>query len=619
MRKKIWNDLDIFLGVLGAIGGFATLIVGLKLSNAMLQQVSSILIFAVLIYFFCRRTLQKKEEASIIISNSHQKFLYSTITFQILFIFALVLYYTGDYSRPLLFLIVASIMAGCLAVSICAAATSLQSLLILFEILALGILLRATAYFQFPTMIGGDPWAHASWIQSLSIMGNTVEAMAAYQSFPLMHIFVASLHDITDLAIKDSMAFVGLCEVLSLMFLYLIGRKFFDEKVGLIATLLLALSASHVLYGYLIIPQTFGVALMPILFFLLFLQNTGSNNKRVSYNILIIVVLLAFLFMHTITSFAVLVILFSVLVMLLITHLLSKEQVNRSNISLFAIISLLFFVLIIEYWGYASDFSGFMLGSIRWGFSSSDLAPAASTISAMSNDFVYSLMKQSSIYITILFAIIGSLYILKWKKSLIYMLFGWGVVVFVYASVFLELHSFLPGRWLVFISLALSIPLTLSFVILTNMASRKSVFLFVIFAFFALVMVTNYEANVTNVNPLTPYPTEALRSSEVASAQTLANIVPPTVDLYGDVYTLRFGNAKRPIIDGSAIYANNQGFSGVLLLRKELMDNVFFAPSSGESSHLSIARCDPSVTQSIQKGWKIYDCGTVTAIGKVKT
>jgi len=618
MREKIWNNLDIVLGILGVLGGLITLIIGLKLSNAMLQQVSSILIFAVLIYFFCRRTLQKKEEASIIISNSHQKFLYSTITFQILFIFALVLYYTGDYSRPLLFLIVASIMAGCLAVSICAAATSLQSLLILFEILALGILLRATAYFQFPTMIGGDPWAHASWIQSLSIMGNTVEAMAAYQSFPLMHIFVASLHDITDLAIKDSMAFVGLCEVLSLMFLYLIGRKFFDEKVGLIATLLLALSASHVLYGYLIIPQTFGVALIPMLFFLLFLQKVAPNNKS-RYNILTVIVLVALLFTHTITSFAALVILSSVLAMLVITNLLSPKQVKRSNILLFTMVPLLFSILIIGYWGYASNFSGFILDSIRWGFSSADLAPAASAISAMSNDFVYSLMRQSPLYITILFAIIGSLYILKWKKSLIYMLSGWGIVVFVYITVFLGLHSFLPGRWLVFISLALFIPLTIPFVILTNTVSRKSVFLFVIVAFFALVMVTNYEANVTNVNPLTPYPTQALRSSEVVSAKTLANVVPPTVDLYGDVYTLRFGNAERQIIDGSAVYANNQDFSGVLLLRRELMNNVFFAPSSGESSHLSIARFDPSAAQSIQKGWKIYDCGTVTAIGKVRT
>lgn len=617
MREKIWNNLDILLGILGVLGGLITLIIGLKSSNAMLQQVSLTLLLPILVYLFCRRTLQENEENSIIISNPRQKFLYSTLVFQILFIFALVLYRTGDYTRPLSFLIIISIMAGCLAVSIYAATTNLQYLFTLIEILALGILLRATVYFQFPTMIGNDPWAHAAWIQSVSVIGNIAEAMAAYQFFPLMHIFVASLHDITGLAIKESMAFVGLCEVFSLVFLFLIGRKFFDEKIGLLATLLLALSASNILYGYLIIPQTFGIAFIPMLFFLLFLQNIAPNNKR--YNILTVIVLVALLFTHTITSFAALVFLFSVLTVLVITNLLSPKQVKWSNMLLFIIIPLLFSILIIGYWIYASDFSGFIINSIRWGFSSADLAPAASTISAMSNDFVYSLMRQSPIYITIFFAIIGSLYILKWKKSLIYMLSGWGIVVFVYISVFLGLHSFLPGRWLVFISLALFIPLTIPFVILTNTVSRKSVFLFVIVAFFALVMVTNYEANVTNVNPLTPYPTQALRSSEVVSAKTLVNVVPPTVDLYGDIYTRRFGNAERQIIDGSAVYANNQDFSGVLLLRRELMNNVFFAPSSGESSHLSIARFDPSAAQSIQKGWKIYDCGTVTAIVKVRT
>ena len=144
--------------------------------------------------------------------------------------------------------------------------------------------------------------------------------------------------------------------------------------------------------------------------------------------------------------------------MLVITNLLSPKQVKRSNILLFTMVPLLFSILIIEYWGYASNFSGFILDSIRWGFSSADLAPAASAISAMSNDFVYSLMKQSPIYITILFAIIGSLYILKWKKSLIYMLFGWGVVVFVYASVFLNCTVFYRGGgWFSYPLLCLSL------------------------------------------------------------------------------------------------------------------------------------------------------------------
>jgi hypothetical protein len=224
-------------------------------------------------------------------------------------------------------------------------------------------------------------------------------------------------------------------------------------------------------------------------------------------------------------------------------------------------------------------------------------------------------MKYAPIFITIFFAIIGSLYVLKEDRKNLILLFGWGVVIFTFFCVFLDFHSFLPGRWLAFIPLVLFFPLSLSLNIFFSYFSKAEIINFIIVIIIAFIMLTNYEANVVNLNPFTPYPTQAFSKQEMISANTLGNIVIKTDNIFTDVYFRNAIGNKRKSYDGSNIYLYAKEFSGILLIRDEIMNNVFFARIDNTSSHYSTAQINFKIIERIMNNCKkIFDSGKVQAV-----
>lgn len=611
---KIWINIDLICALLCIITGICALFFVYYLSNAMLLLVALTLVSAPLIYLLCRNRFQKIKTFDPKEICSRKGYYTLSILFYMLFSINLIIFFVEDYSRPIIFLFIASLMAGIIAVSIYGSSTNLQYSLILVEIISLSSLLQTTAYFQFPSMIGNDPNAHANYILSLSMIGDVSKAMAPYQSFPLMHILATSIHTMTELPIKYSMAVITFCMIFSLIFLFLIGKKIFGEKISLIGVLFLIVSSPNILLGYIIIPQSFGITFIPILIFLLFNQNNCPEKYKYKYYIFTIVFLIALLFTHSITTFVTLLILISILIAQALTNLINQEKINFKNGFLHLFITIIFFILIIEYWSYALGFSRFALNSIRVGFSSPDLAPASSVLYEMQGSIIYSFMKYAPTILTIFFAIIGSLYILKWEKKHLFVLFGWGIVTFIFFCVFLDLHSFLPGRWLAFIPLILFFPLALSFNFISSLFSRKLILMFIIVTIITFTMITNYEANVTNLNPFTPYPTQALTKSEIISANTFSKIVSSNDNIYTDLYFRNVESGIRKFSDGSSIYLNNKNFSGILVIREEILRNVFFAKLDDTSSHYSSVQVNPKLIDIIMSKCKIYYSGKIEAI-----
>lgn len=611
---KFWINIDFIFAIISIILGVFAFILANYLSNAMLLLVALILLTSALIYLLCRNKFQKT-------TNFEQKELYSRkenyclfILFYILFSINLLLFFFEEYSRPIIFIIITSIMAGIIAVSIYRSFSNFHFFFILLQIISLSCLIQGTAYFQFPSMIGNDPNAHADYIFSLSRSGDISKSMAPYQSFPLMHLLVTLIHILTNLPIKLSMGTVMFCMIVSLTFLYLIGKTFFREKISLIGLLFLSLSAPNILLGYIIIPQSLGITFIPMLVFLLFTRNYCLEKNKSHYYFFTILLLIALLFTHSITSFVTLIILISILIVQTITYYINQEKNNYKKEFLFLIITVIFFILLIEYWSISFGFSRFALDSIRLGFSSPDLAPASSVISEMKSSIIFSFMKFAPTFITIFFAIIGSLFILKCERKKFILLFGWGVVIFSFFCVFLDLHSFLPGRWLAFIPLVLFFPLALSLNIILNYFTKNQIINFILITIIAFTMLTNYEANVVNLNPFTPYPTQALSKTEMISANTLTNIVTTTDYLFTDVYFRNAIGSTRKTSDGSSIYLYNEEFSGILVVRDEILKNVFFAKIDDTSSHYSSVLINSKKIDRIMNNCKIYDCGKVQAV-----
>jgi hypothetical protein len=186
--------------------------------------------------------------------------------------------------------------------------------------------------------------------------------------------------------------------------------------------------------------------------------------------------------------------------------------------------------------------------------------------------------------------------------------YGWGVVVFVCLSTFLNWYTFLPGRWFDYVEVVLIVPLVIALSCLSALFRNRALAMPMIVFIFSILMVTNYNANVTNLIPLTPYPTQSLKASENDAARTLRSVMPDRARSYTDTYYSGFLGAG----DGSLILLGMRQLNGILVLRKEVEENAFYVVGGSDHFDTVEVKYVPNPGDS-----KIYDCGTVQAIAMV--
>ena len=93
---------------------------------------------------------------------------------------------TAVYSRPVLFLVLTSVLAALIAIEIAITADSRHVPSALFKIIILGILIRASAYFEFPSAISVDPYYHSGFIQYILDHGYVPAYAAPYASLEVL-------------------------------------------------------------------------------------------------------------------------------------------------------------------------------------------------------------------------------------------------------------------------------------------------------------------------------------------------------------------------------------------------------------------------------------------------
>lgn len=612
-KKYIWkviNNADIIVGILLLVSGILAFLLGFKLGVDRLEQVSLVLISATVMFFILRRKFPKSVESLFSKGEiSKATFLLTSIIFFFLFIFGVLIINQELYGRPLSFLAVISIITGLIAVQIVSTTNKRHYYWVLFEIILLGILVRASVFYQFDGLIGGDPWVHLKSINSIIDMGYITDQIKGYYNFPLMHIFIASVHYLTGLDIKNSMFIAGLCEFLSFIFIFLIVKEFFDYKMGLLSFLILAVATYPVVFGFLIIPQGFSIIYLSALIYLIFKQKElKSIYKLTIYIIFTLIFLTANIFTHTINSFAILVFLLAIFTVDTFKIKLAEIfGIKSKNITYISVTLLLFFGLfLIYYWMQASGFMGVVGESLKWGLSSKDQAPSVSTIA---ESFITTVMKMLPLYLFSFFALIGTLFTLKIKNFKTISLYGWLVILFIFTSVFLSLNSLLPARWFIYIQISLIVPVAIAVLAISRISPKKVLALFLIVTLLSFVGLTSYEANAQNVNPFTPYPTSGAKYSEmnIGIFSEISSNTTVFIDLGH-----RISNFNGISGDASRILSGNLTFEGIIFVRKDLEYNPFFTSALG-GGHYSVSGLDRSFLDKIEKENRIYDSGTVTA------
>jgi hypothetical protein len=160
-----------------------------------------------------------------------------------------------------------------------------QLYILLFEICLVAFNLRAGIYLNYRGMIGVDPWSLRLFVVDIINKGAVVESefLGQYSSFVIMQVYSAIASLICGVSSKIGMFIaVTLPNIFCTIFIFLIARKLFSEKIGLIAMLIYGFCDFSIAYSIQICAWSFGIPLYIVAIYLL-IGTKGAINKYRSY------------------------------------------------------------------------------------------------------------------------------------------------------------------------------------------------------------------------------------------------------------------------------------------------------------------------------------------------
>lgn len=462
--------LDSAIAILGMLGGIFILIESIVCGNNHFHY--SVLMFLPSFLYIIFRKKATHKIPNVLFSKN---FILAGIAIFFLLVFLIIwISHTTLYYEPPIYFFLCSLAAVPIILHIfgCDTKKNYYLWLVLFEIIILSIVIRYSAYYGSAGIYGQDPWWHTQWIKETIETGHITPGqyrINPYYNLPIFHLLSGITSIISLLSIQDttfiSIGFAGSCMIPTL-FIFLIARKFFDDKIALLSALVYSLSGYSIQYGVSIIPMTLGVALFIIALYLILVL----NSKRIHQTIYLMLLLLFFPALILTHSLATLIT-FSSMVTIYIGNMAYnkifnvKSGVNSRNTTATLISFIIFGMMIIFMWSikgadHRSFFDRLIIPAITHIFSTGkSILP--NNLLEYSLPYTIILLTRSSFLIPMLFAIFVSLFSLskkgrsgeKFSMILIFLVLYGSITV----SYILSIRYIIPWRWYIFMMVPLSI------------------------------------------------------------------------------------------------------------------------------------------------------------------
>lgn len=249
-----------------------------------------------------------------------------TILFLITIIGILLVLNRSVYTKPLEYYVLISIAGALIALQIIGneETTKKAAYKILLQILILAAVIRLSSFLINPYLFGPDSYWHFNSVSEVLDKGHLLKRTGHYYYYPFFHLLVSSSETIIAFSEKIySLTSLSLSFIALLIF-YLLCREIINERVGLVATLLLTFSAFHIFASINYQPMLNGFTFILMSFYILikFYKSTGIGEYVRTFVVFWLAALFVF-FIHPVASMGLGLILCAYFV---VRHLIFKEE-----------------------------------------------------------------------------------------------------------------------------------------------------------------------------------------------------------------------------------------------------------------------------------------------------
>lgn len=526
------------------------------------------------------------------------------------------IYFRPDlYERPLLYFILTSLIVGFMSLRIFC--HNISNSLFILQIILIGISVSWSQLLIYPSLLGVDPWFHQ--VFTLKILDtHFIPDGYIYSKLPLFHILISLTSLITGLDYKFATIFsVSLSQIIcNVLFIFLLGKFLFNNRIGLLASLLLVVANYHINMSYWSIPNAFAVVFVLLLLYLLL---KVKMYTPVLISIISILLMADIILTHSVVSMFTAIILTFYLFGSSICNILYSKKYTPIKMTY----PILFTVSMFAWWSFACGKLDTFASLLKWGFSRDIflstpiilLSTYAATIPLSEKLFNY-----AGMFSFFALSFVGCFYMMS-KRYGNHNTFNFALIgltpLFLGFSSLISSRSILEERWWFFAEILLSIPLALSVTLIISYVNEKylsSGLLFFLVVFMSFFLIMSPPANIDNhiFSPNTSI-TQTLTASELQAVKTTSTIwggAIKTDEYYAGSQKFKYNFES--FCD--EIYQKNPNKlqNKLVLIRREIIGKPFKLFSS-------IIRLDydPRTLLDEYIFSQIYDCGSVGGYLKV--
>lgn len=607
------QKLDDIIPILGIVSSILLIFVCMSF-NRMIYLFPGILsLIACMIWFGIRKKAFYNQYARLSFSTG---IILNSLYFIFFSLSILSIYFRPDlYERPLIYFILMSLIVGVMALRIFC--NNISNSLIILQVILIGISVSWSQLLIFPSLLGVDPWYHQAF--TLKILDtHFIPDGYSYSKLPLFHILITLTSLITGLDYKFATMFsVSLSQIIcNVLFIFLLGKFLFNDKIGLLASLLLVVANHHIYMSYWSIPNAFAVVFV---LYLLYILLKVKMYDPVLISIISILLMVDIILTHTVVSTFTAVILTFYWFGNSVCNILYSKKYTPITMTY----SILFVVSMFAWWGFASGHLYSISKLLKWGFSREifDRTPTILISEHIATvPFSEQLFNNAGMFLFFALSFVGCFYMMSKRygnhNTFNFVFIGLTPLFLGFFSL-ISGHSIIEHRWWYFGQILLSIPLALSLSLITSYVKQKylsSGLLFFLVVSMSFFLIMGPTANIDNhiFSPNSSI-TSTLTASELQAVKTTSIIWEGTTktDAYyagSQKFKYNFENFCDEIYQKDPNKLQNK----LVLIRRKIIGKPFKLFSS-----IASLDYDPRILLDEHGFSQIYDCRSVGGYLKV--